>query len=329
MEDKVDNLASAPLVTFALITYNQEQFVSDAIEGAFSQSYHPLEILLSDDCSSDGTYKILKNAAEKYRGPHSIKVNRNVKNLGLVGHINKVFEISSGEIIVAAAGDDISLPERTDLIVRKFVEESSLLVHSFAHEINNAGNETGRILPDRRTFKNTSVRSAALSHAVYLGATGAWSKELFEIYGQLTFSNAYEDLTLGFRAILEDRIGSLPIPLVKYRSTSGMSSQFQVYKGWRHLWRQKLRYLEVRYDVLRQRQTDCQLSDKDTSQLRSILRLVTRNVGIKIRFYKNPRSTPQLLREYGFAAARLLTIELAFLARKIIAGNFNNLHSQK
>ncbi len=44
--------AARPLVTFALFAYNQEQYIREAVEGAFSQTYEPLEIILSDDCSS-------------------------------------------------------------------------------------------------------------------------------------------------------------------------------------------------------------------------------------------------------------------------------------
>lgn len=46
-----------PLVTFALFTFNQQEYVRDAIEGAFSQTYEPLEIILSDNCSSDRTFE--------------------------------------------------------------------------------------------------------------------------------------------------------------------------------------------------------------------------------------------------------------------------------
>ena len=44
-----------PRVTLAVIAYNQERFIREAIEGAFAQTYQPLEIILSDDCSSDRT----------------------------------------------------------------------------------------------------------------------------------------------------------------------------------------------------------------------------------------------------------------------------------
>ena len=38
-----------PLISFILITYNQEDFVRDALDGAFNQTYSPLEIIITDD----------------------------------------------------------------------------------------------------------------------------------------------------------------------------------------------------------------------------------------------------------------------------------------
>lgn len=60
-----------PLVTFALFACNQEKYIREAVEGAFSQSYEPLEIILSDDCSSDRTFEMREMAAE-YKGAHRL-----------------------------------------------------------------------------------------------------------------------------------------------------------------------------------------------------------------------------------------------------------------
>ena len=49
-------LVEKPLVTFALFAYNQERFITEAVEAAFAQTYQPLEIIISDDGSSDKTY---------------------------------------------------------------------------------------------------------------------------------------------------------------------------------------------------------------------------------------------------------------------------------
>jgi len=153
-----------PMVTFALFAYNQERFIHEAIQGAFAQTYQPLEIILSDDFSPDSTFQIMQEEAEKYAGPHTIRLNRNPHNLGLVSHINRLFELAAGDIIIVAAGDDISYPFRTERIVRKFAECNPLLVHSQAHEIDIDGRRTGKLQPDDRLFHSPTIEEGFSSH---------------------------------------------------------------------------------------------------------------------------------------------------------------------
>ena len=107
------NATDRPLVTFALFAYNQEAFICEAIEGAFAQTYEPLEIILSDDCSSDRTYEIMQEMAVAYNGPHVVRVRRSDANRGLINHVCDVTEILNGKFVLLAAGDDISKPNRT------------------------------------------------------------------------------------------------------------------------------------------------------------------------------------------------------------------------
>ena len=108
-----DNETDRSLVTFALFAYNQEKYIREAVKGAFSQTYEPLEIILSDDCSSDRTFEIMQEMASAYDGPHRVTCLKHKENLGVANHINKVAEVAKGEITVMAAGDDRSLPQRT------------------------------------------------------------------------------------------------------------------------------------------------------------------------------------------------------------------------
>ena len=57
----MNNSQCLPLVSFCILTYNQEKFIEDAIKGALSQEYDNLEIIISDDGSTDRTYDIAKN----------------------------------------------------------------------------------------------------------------------------------------------------------------------------------------------------------------------------------------------------------------------------
>jgi len=107
------------LATLVVLTYNQEQYVRDAIHGAFSQTYSPLEIIISDDFSQDRTFDIIQEEVAKYHGPHKVVVNRNERNLGIVRHLNHlIFDLLDSEYLILAAGDDVALPHRVDIAMR-------------------------------------------------------------------------------------------------------------------------------------------------------------------------------------------------------------------
>jgi len=108
------------LVTFVLFAYNQERFIRDAVSSALGQIYEPLEVILSDDHSTDRTFEIMQEMAAAYNGPHRVRVVKNSKNIGVLAHVLVRGREAKGEIIVVAAGDDISMPERTQCLVSVF-----------------------------------------------------------------------------------------------------------------------------------------------------------------------------------------------------------------
>lgn len=128
-----------PLVTFALFAYNQEKYIREAVEGAFAQTYEPLEIILSDDCSSDQTFEIMQEMAAAYSGPHEVRVRQSEVNRGTLSHIIDVAHLSSAEIMLVAAGDDISLPSRSCKIARSFHSTEMLAAYSNCNIIDHEG----------------------------------------------------------------------------------------------------------------------------------------------------------------------------------------------
>lgn len=91
-------------------------------------------------------------------------------------------------------------------------------------EIDNTGHLSGKELPADTIINNRNPSRAAWHQSIYLGATGAWSRELINIFGAIKYKNAFEDQVLGFRAILHKRISFIDKPLVKYRSYTGISN---------------------------------------------------------------------------------------------------------
>ena len=212
-------MAEDPLVSILLLTYNQERFVREAIQSALYQTYKPLEVILSDDCSTDRTFEIIEEEASVYSGPHKIIINRNLKNIGLAGNLNRAWELSSGQLIVAHAGDDVSVPWRVEKLVRRWQKQVPPvdLVCSYFEEIDVEGNPTGFIKKEVTYFPDTS-QNVIKWRCGATGACAAYSRKLYEKYGHLDTRVYQEDQVYSFRAWIESGIAVVEEPLVKHRT---------------------------------------------------------------------------------------------------------------
>lgn len=216
-----------PLITYFLIAFNQEKFIREAVESALAQTYSPLEIILSDDASHDQTFEIMRELAASYQGPHQIVLNRNTKNLGLCGHVNKVFELSKGEWVVAAAGDDISYPNRVATLYCAAMQmPDTTAVTSAYDKIDEAGNSLSIALPERLAKGRVDSHGDPVWVARFTrggeigvhGATCMWRKRLFTEFGPIPSDVPAEDTVLSFRAYLTGSVIYTPEHLMKHRT---------------------------------------------------------------------------------------------------------------
>lgn len=212
-------MSDRPLVSYMVFSYNQQNFIKDAIKCAFEQTYEPLEIIFSDDCSPDSTFEIIKEEVNKYKGPHKIILNRNDKNMGLAENMNTAFKMANGEFFIMAAGDDISVPERTEILVNRWLDETSPvdLVCSYFLEVDVDANPTG-LIEENVVFipnENLHVRHWQCGAT---GATSAYSRKLYDKYGPIDPNIIAEDWVFSFRAWIESGIACIDMPLVKRRT---------------------------------------------------------------------------------------------------------------
>lgn len=210
--------ADRPLVTFAVFAYNQARFVREAVAAAFAQTYSPLHIVLSDDCSKDDTFAIMQAMADAYRGPHRVVLNRNPKNLNIGGHVNRVMELVEGDLVVPAAGDDISEPHRTETVVARWLASGrrAMSLHSATTHIDESGAPLGvhgYPSPERLSSRDDIARKG-LS---VLGASHCWAREVFTRFGPMLPEIVNEDSVIPFRSALLGEIAYLDEPLVRYR----------------------------------------------------------------------------------------------------------------
>ena len=93
-----------PLVSIGCAVYNGEATLARALGPVVAQDYPNLEILISDDCSTDGSRAIYEEFARK---DPRIKILRNEKNIGVTRNFNRLVEASTGKYFMWADQDDI------------------------------------------------------------------------------------------------------------------------------------------------------------------------------------------------------------------------------
>lgn len=221
--------AQRPLATFVLVTYNQENFVREAVEGVLAQTYSPLEIILSDDCSSDSTFAIMEEMAAAYRGPHSVRAVRTPRNLGIIQHVLSRGREAQGEIVVMGAGDDISMPNRVARLVEAFTPDVGA-----AYSLSDLIDEHSQLIREGiergirpQSFDDMIARAMCLkgdpSHVrVTQGSTAAYRAELFHAPISENRRPYTEEMVLCFYChLLGMRVELVRESLVAYREHSG------------------------------------------------------------------------------------------------------------
>ena len=95
---------NSPMVSILMTVFNEEKYISEAIESTIKQTYSNIELIIIDDGSTDKTVEIIK----KYLDNNKIRFYQPGK-VGKVAAFNLAFSKSKGDFICFFAGDDILL----------------------------------------------------------------------------------------------------------------------------------------------------------------------------------------------------------------------------
>lgn len=211
-------MSNNPIVTIVQLSYNNEKYIAEALNGVFAQTYTPLQIIISDDCSQDKSFSIIEKMVAEYNGPHQVLLHRNTENLGLGDNVNRVMELAEGELIIESDGDDISFPSRVADTVNLWQESGKkyLVMCGKSVMINEAGEPVGRNLQ-----KLLPITFDKVLHSTDLWVQGgslSWHRSLFDIFGPLRQGVVSQDKAIGFRSLLlGQEIGYIEEPVIQYR----------------------------------------------------------------------------------------------------------------
>lgn len=125
-----------PLVTIAIPTYNRVEYLKQALASAQAQTYPNLEIIVSDNASSDGTQAFMERVTDK-----RVRYTRQLDNLGMIANWNDCLNQASGKYFLLLSDDDL-LEREAILYLTQHLEIDENLVFSYSCTkfINSRGN---------------------------------------------------------------------------------------------------------------------------------------------------------------------------------------------
>lgn len=108
-----------PLVSIVVVTYNSARYVTETLESAKSQSYQKMELVISDDASTDNTVDLCKNWVNLNQNSFTrTLIVTSASNTGVAANLNRGINAASGEWIKTIAGDDLLIND----CISKYVE---------------------------------------------------------------------------------------------------------------------------------------------------------------------------------------------------------------
>lgn len=211
LEAKTMETAGTDLVSIVLPVYNGEKYLESALDSILAQSYKNWELIIVNDCSTDGSAEIMEQYVKK---DERIRVIQNNENLKLPRSLNVGFSQAKGVYYTWTSDDNLLKPEMLAVLVDAMKKDSSLgLVYSNYTGIDENGMEMGlyEMKEPEGLFSGNSVGASFLYRARTAKQIGEYDASLF----------LAEDYDYWMRIFIEAPVKKIPMDLYYYRRHGG------------------------------------------------------------------------------------------------------------
>jgi len=233
-----------PKVSICCLAYNSEKFIKETVASFVNQSFKDIEILISDDCSTDNTVKIIKENFNDDR----IKLFEQKINLGPSDNTNYILKIATGDYIALCASDDVMHEQRIKKSI-EFLENNPEfdMVYTFVKIID----EKSKIISSdlSNLFNKKIASNNILKHFFYSGNFICAPSVLIKrsVFENILFNPCLiqgQDFDFWIRMLLNDmNIGCLEEELTFYRIhgnnlslPSDLSKKNEMNSSWAFEW---------------------------------------------------------------------------------------------
>jgi glycosyltransferase involved in cell wall biosynthesis len=137
---------SHPLISVVLCSCNGERFIKKQVDSILNQVYSNIEIIISDDASTDATQQIL----QQYKTNQKIKLFLQSKNIGPTKNFEFALRQTTGDFIAFSDQDDIWVPQKIEKLYSAIGDGS--LIYSDSELIDEDGNSLHKKISDLRNM---------------------------------------------------------------------------------------------------------------------------------------------------------------------------------
>lgn len=226
------SIEANPLVSVTICTFNHSKFIRECINSVLAQTYSPLEIIIGDDASTDGTGDIIAECLSAYKGSHRVEFRRHKENLGHSGGGNFLdsYRRTRGEFVIQFCGDDIMFPTMVERMVSTWINDRASVVAVNAELIDRDSNSLGRTWKPINVVPNDSFDNLArdgVNDCVF-GAGMGCDRRLYEAFPPCMGSPPHhlgtQDIMLCFYGGLLNGCKYITEPLMQYRIHGAQNS---------------------------------------------------------------------------------------------------------
>ena len=214
---------SLPTVSILMSVYNNDRFLSAAIDSMLCQTFTDFEFLILDDGSTDRSAEILRSyAAQDAR----IRLTRR-ENRGLTRSLNELLSQAQGEFIARMDADDIALPDRLARQVEFLQNSPQIVCVGTAQDwIDEDGDKLHHWQP---TGDNAELQALMLSGQNHLCHPSALIRReaMLKVGGYDESLRSAQDLDLWLKLGELGELSNLPEVLLRYRVHSDSVSEKQ------------------------------------------------------------------------------------------------------
>jgi len=166
-------MATKPLVSICVVTYNQKHLIRETLDSALMQDYENIEFVVADDGSTDGTAEVVEEYSKA--APGKVIALTGGPNLGITGNCNRGLSHCRGKYVSFLGGDDILFSDKISLQVQ-YMESHPECSVSY-HDMEIFDSDSGKTI---KLFSQVSRPvNGGLQEAIRFGTVNCASASMY------------------------------------------------------------------------------------------------------------------------------------------------------